>query len=152
MMNAIKINEERERVDVRAVGLMMIELMEPETSLRDPASLVLKNPEKWLEGWGIRDFLSSTGTARLEELIRVGLIQLQDVCNLHGTRTRTFFLAKPLIAVWFRLFSWLNCPPKEGGRSSIKPESKIPSPITLNQLSITNVDSCHYGKLVQEKG
>ncbi len=71
MLNDVKISEDTERKDVCTVGLVMKELMEPETSLQNPDSIVLKYPENWPDGWGIRTFLKATQSSTLDELKKV---------------------------------------------------------------------------------
>ena len=72
-------DEQQERKDVRDVGLMMIEMMEPETSLTDPETSSLRYPEKWEEATGIKSFLCATETSSLQGLEHVGLhIQLDQ--------------------------------------------------------------------------
>ena len=46
--------------DIKCIGTIMMELMEPATSILDPCSTVLKNPEKWRDESGIKDFLAAT--------------------------------------------------------------------------------------------
>jgi len=71
MLNDVKISEDTERKDVCTVGLVMKELIEPETSLQNPDSIVLKYPENWPDGWGIRTFLEATQSSTLDELKKV---------------------------------------------------------------------------------
>ena len=47
-----------ERIDIRALGLVMTEMMEPTTVLETPGSLILKQPEKWDNAQGIMEFLN----------------------------------------------------------------------------------------------
>ena len=56
--------------DVQSVGYMMLELMEPATSILWPKTIVLKNPERW-ENQEIKDFLSATRNLTLTELQEV---------------------------------------------------------------------------------
>jgi len=51
----------------------MIELMEPATSILDPSSAVLKEPEKWRDELGIKDFLAATQRHPLPQLKEVSL-------------------------------------------------------------------------------
>lgn len=46
----------------------MMELMEPETSLRDPDSITLQYPERWVDSQGIKAFLKATQALSLAEL------------------------------------------------------------------------------------
>ena len=49
----------------------MIELMEPATSILDPGSVILKEPDKWRKESGIKDFLERTQHRTLRELKEV---------------------------------------------------------------------------------
>lgn len=49
---------------------MLMELMEPETSNKDPQTTTLEHPELWNENTGIREFLSDTQTLCLPELCK----------------------------------------------------------------------------------
>ena len=71
MLNDVKISEDTERKDVCTMGLVMKELMEPETSLQNSDSIVLKYPENCPDGWGIRTFLEATQSSTLNELKKV---------------------------------------------------------------------------------
>lgn len=64
-------NEQQERKDVKDLGLMMIEMMQPETSLTDPKTSSLRYPEKWEEATGIKSFLIATKTSSLQDLAHV---------------------------------------------------------------------------------
>ena len=48
-----------------------MELMEPTTYILSPHSTELRNPEKWKDGSGIKDFLSATRDQSLEQLKNV---------------------------------------------------------------------------------
>lgn len=58
-----------ERQDIRAIGLIMIRLMEFKTSLQNPNSLVLQQPEKW--NGDIKEFLIKTDSSSSEDLEKV---------------------------------------------------------------------------------
>lgn len=64
----IVITAESKRDDVRSLGFVMMELMEPTTYILSPHSTELRNPEKWKDGSGIKDFLSATRDQSLEQL------------------------------------------------------------------------------------
>ena len=70
--NRIITAEAREN-DIRTIGFVMMELMEPTTYIRDPRSTELQNPGKWKDGWGIKDFLRATQHQSLEGLKNVSL-------------------------------------------------------------------------------
>jgi hypothetical protein len=60
--------------DVRDLGVVMMELMEPETYMLNANSVVLKNPQCWSDKCGIKDFLAATQNQPLR--------RLQDVSRL----------------------------------------------------------------------
>ena len=49
----------------------MMELMEPETFILEPHSIILKNAHEWKDGLGIKDFLAATQDSTLETLKNV---------------------------------------------------------------------------------
>ena len=59
--------------DIKRIGTIMIELMEPVTSILDPSCMVLKDPEKWRDELGIKDFLAATQCSSLPQLKEVSL-------------------------------------------------------------------------------
>ena len=61
-----KIDPESEKNDIRSVGSVMMELMEPETFILEPHSVVLRNADVWKDGHGIKDFLTATQHSTLE--------------------------------------------------------------------------------------
>jgi len=73
MINKRILNNEMERKDLQAVGLIMMELMEPDTSMLFPETITLKDPEKWPDQTGIKAFLAATETASLNSLRSVHL-------------------------------------------------------------------------------
>lgn len=73
--------------DIRDIGRLMLKLMELSTSLFDPESLTLRNPERW--GGAIKNFLQITQTATSEDLRKVRDIYRQARASL--TYQRTFF-------------------------------------------------------------
>ena len=52
--------QEQKQEDVQRIGLIMIEIMEPATSLEDPSSTTLRYPERWNGNTEILAFLSAT--------------------------------------------------------------------------------------------
>ena len=56
--------------DYRALGLLMVKLMEPDTSLANPDTLELQNPDEWDSA--IKDFLGKTAKSPGKELRKVG--------------------------------------------------------------------------------
>jgi len=59
---------ESKQDDVRSLGFVMMELMEPTTYMLNPRSTELQTPEKWKDGSGIKGFLSATQSQSLEQL------------------------------------------------------------------------------------
>ena len=72
MLEKKSISGEKEQEDIRALGLVMVELMEPDTSMLYPNSLTLQRPEEWRDNTGIKEFLAATETSSLEDLWMVG--------------------------------------------------------------------------------
>jgi len=70
---------EKGMIDIKGIGVIMVELMEPTTSILNPSSTVLKNPEKWRDELGIKDFLAATQ--------RDSLTQLKTVSHLSKLKT-----------------------------------------------------------------
>ena len=72
---------ESKQEDVRALGLLMVRLMEIDTSLKAPRSLELQNPELW--NTRTKDFMARTAHSALKELEKVirrsSLMILADV-------------------------------------------------------------------------
>ena len=55
-------------IDTKCIGIVMMELMEPATSVLDPETTVLAAPEKWRDELGIKDFLAATQNSPLNTL------------------------------------------------------------------------------------
>ena len=94
MLNDVKISEDTERKDICTVGFLMKELMEPETSLQNPDSIVLQYPENWPDGWGIRTFLEATQSSTLDELKKVQ-IPLPRLARLTLNQQADFLPGEP---------------------------------------------------------
>ncbi|KAL8765909.1 MAG: hypothetical protein Q9209_007152 [Squamulea sp. 1 TL-2023] len=62
------LTEATARNDIRSVGLVMVELMEPESAIRKPAQTHLARPEAWKDESGIKDFLDATRSEPLVAL------------------------------------------------------------------------------------
>ena len=58
----------------------MMELMEPETFILEPHSVILRKADVWKDGHGIKDFLAATQQSDLETLKKVSFQCL--LCNL----------------------------------------------------------------------
>ena len=61
--------QEGGRVDYRALGLLMIRLMEPSTSMLDPETLSLSKPDLWDDR--VKGFLAKTSSASGDVLRKV---------------------------------------------------------------------------------
>ena len=59
---------ETERHDIRGVGRILIELMEPTTFMDNPDTVTLQEPKRWNERQAILSFLEATATSTLKEL------------------------------------------------------------------------------------
>lgn len=68
MLESCKTAPEQKQKDIRNVGTMMMEIMEPATSLEDGESIVLQHPERWGQTGEIKTFLRATATASVREL------------------------------------------------------------------------------------
>ena len=63
----------QEQQDVRSLGLVMVEMMEPGTSLEDPNTLILKGLRPW--SGEIKSFLKKTENAGIKDMLQVCLTQ-----------------------------------------------------------------------------
>jgi len=63
--------------DFRNLGLLIIRLIERTTSLLDPTSLELRNPERWKEP--IKSFLQKTVNSNSAELLKVQAIKYVEL-------------------------------------------------------------------------
>ncbi|MCJ1473169.1 hypothetical protein MMC13_001820 [Lambiella insularis] len=61
-------NVENKCTDIRGIGKVMIELMEPDSFVQDPTSLDLRRPEVWSENQGIVSFLGKLENSSLAKL------------------------------------------------------------------------------------
>ena len=61
----------------------MIDLMEPATSILDPSSTVLKEPQKWRDELGIKDFLAATQHSSLAQLKSVSPVLAQIIARTY---------------------------------------------------------------------
>ncbi|KAL6712959.1 hypothetical protein ACLMJK_009514 [Lecanora helva] len=68
MLQGRSSTQEEKNSDIRSVGAIMMEMMEPATFLETPNSVALRHPERWGENTGIQDFLVATATASMIEL------------------------------------------------------------------------------------
>lgn len=62
------ISSDKADTDIKCIGNIMMELMEPGTSILDPQTTTLAYPEKWKDGLGIKDFLAATQHSVLSSL------------------------------------------------------------------------------------
>jgi len=68
MLEKKSINREKEKKDIRALSLVMVKLMKPDTSMLYSDSLSLQRSEKWQDNTGIKEFLTATKTLSLKDL------------------------------------------------------------------------------------
>ena len=66
-----RLDPDSEKNDIRSVGSVMMELMEPETFILEPHSVALRKADVWKDGHGIKDFLAATQQSTLETLKNV---------------------------------------------------------------------------------
>ncbi|KAL9631870.1 MAG: hypothetical protein Q9164_005656 [Protoblastenia rupestris] len=66
-----QLNPDSERNDIRSLGAIMMELMEPTTYILDLQSGKLKDSDKWKNSLGIEDSLAATQSKSLQELKQV---------------------------------------------------------------------------------
>lgn len=63
--------DEKAREDIRSLGSIMVELMEPTTYALDPQTIKLEHPSRWRANTGLKDFLASTDFSPLDVLAQV---------------------------------------------------------------------------------
>ena len=71
MLRGCLSNKQHKRKDIKDVRLIIIEIIELETSLTNLESLSLQVPKNWEEATSIRDFLNATRTSSLLDLRNV---------------------------------------------------------------------------------
>lgn len=71
MLEVCTSSQAEKQKDLGNVGTIMMEIMEPATSLNDDKSIVLQYPDRWGEGGEVKKFLGATATASLDELRHV---------------------------------------------------------------------------------
>lgn len=69
-----RLDTDNERCDVRSIGSVMMELMEPHTYIMEPNSTVLRNSAIWKDAFGIEEFLRATFNRSLRELRKVRIV------------------------------------------------------------------------------
>ena len=77
----------------------MMELMEEETSILEPGSIVLKDQRKWKDSLGIKDFLAATHRSSLRELKKVSLYLILVLRLLKFINSMISYLASRLECV-----------------------------------------------------
>ena len=82
-----RLTDATEREDVRSIGYIMMELMEPATSFGNSRTIDLKHPEEWKDNTGIKDFLAATQTVSREELCKVRYAFVNVATRLRGSST-----------------------------------------------------------------
>jgi len=68
MLEKKSINREKEKKNIKALSLVMVKLMKPDTSMLYLNSLSLQRSEKWQDNTGIKEFLAVTETLSLKDL------------------------------------------------------------------------------------
>jgi len=68
MLEKKSINREKKKKNIRALSLVMVKLMKPDTSMLYSNFLSLQQSEKWQENTGIKEFLTATKTLSLKNL------------------------------------------------------------------------------------
>ena len=71
-----QLDQNSERNDVRSIGAIMMELMEPTTYILDSQSTELKDADKWKNSLGVEDFLAATQSQSLQELKQVSNLMI----------------------------------------------------------------------------
>ena len=89
-------NPDSERNDVRSLGAIMMELMEPITYILDPQSTKLKDSDKWKNSLGVEDFLAATQHKSLQELKQVSPLIEPDLEMYSDTNKHDFLPQEPL--------------------------------------------------------
>ena len=89
-------NPDSERNDVRSLGAIMMELMEPTTYILDPQSTKLKDSDKWKNSLGVEDFLAATQHKSLQELKQVSPLIDPDLEMYSDTNKHDFLPQEPL--------------------------------------------------------
>jgi len=91
-----QLNPDSERDDVRGLGAIMMELMEPTTYILDAQSTKLKDSDKWKNGLGVEDFLAATQHKSLQELKQVSSLIDLDLGMFSDTNKHDFLPQEPL--------------------------------------------------------
>lgn len=68
--------------DIRNVGTIMMEIMEPATFQENPESIVLHYPERWNDSLEIKSFLSKIATSDLVQLQGVSRNQILNAFSI----------------------------------------------------------------------
>lgn len=76
MIEGRAFDKEKEKIDVRGVGNVMMELMENQTWVANPGSITLQHPEKWQDCHGIKSFLQETTTSTVARLKKASIRRL----------------------------------------------------------------------------
>ncbi len=87
-----QLNPDSERNDIRSLGAIMMELMEPTTYILDAQSTKLKDSDKWKNSLGVEDFLAATQHKSLQELKQVRSLIVLDLGMYSDTNNKHDFL------------------------------------------------------------
>lgn len=91
-----RLNPDSERNDVRSLGAIMMELMEPTTYILDAQSTKLKDSDRWKNSLGIEDFLAATQHKSLKELKEVRSLIDLDLGMYSDANKHDFLPQEPL--------------------------------------------------------
>ncbi len=91
-----QLNPDSERNDVRSLGAIMMELMEPTTYILDAQSTKLKDSDRWKNSLGVEDFLAATQHKSLPELIQVRSLIDLDLGMYSDVNKHDFLPQEPL--------------------------------------------------------
>ena len=91
-----QLNPDSERNDIRSIGDIMMELMEPTTYILDAQSTKLKDSDKWKNTLGVEDFLVATQHKSLQELKQVRCLVDLDLGMYSDTKKHDFLPQEPL--------------------------------------------------------
>ncbi len=91
-----QLNPDRECNDLRSLGAIMMELMEPTTYILDAQSTKLKDSDRWKNSLGVEDFLAATQYKSLQELKQVRSLIDIDLGMYSDTNKHDFLPQEPL--------------------------------------------------------
>ena len=90
-----QLDTENERCDIGSIGSVMMELMEPNTYIVEPSTIILRNPDLWKDALDITGFLKATSDRSLEELRGVSRFGFVAEHRLIGRLKHDFLSQEP---------------------------------------------------------